>query len=163
MNKICKFSLSLVLMSMLACGGSSEKKTTENKTDSTEIKAENKPQETEQKESSDKDGVFTRSLVGAWEMQESEGLTNFATMDFKEDAKSFEGGGGMFAAAGTYTVENGKLIIKAKGTNPEPEIGKASNETLTIVQITDTMPYKLILKDSNGKVLNFALTRSYGD
>ncbi|MCU0445195.1 MAG: hypothetical protein MUE85_09765 [Microscillaceae bacterium] len=163
MNKIYKFSLSLALMSMLACGGASEKKTTENKTDSSEIKTENKPKEPEAKESSEKDGVLTRSLVGAWEMQESEGKTNFTRMDFKEDAKSFEGGGGMFAAEGTYTVENGKLIIKTKGTVPDPEIGKEFNETFTIVQITDTMPYKLTLKDAEGKVLNFALTASYGD
>jgi hypothetical protein len=155
MKKIVKFSLLITLTSLLACGGASEQKTTENKAENQPTEEKSEGEKADNGDSS-KDESLTRSLVGRWDFESGEttgeldGLWYFFTTEGK-----FEAGGGMFGVEGTYTVKDGLLIIKSKQTAPDPEIGKEHNVTYTIVEVTNKAPYKLTLKNSKGNTLNY--------
>jgi len=165
MRTIFKLSALIVLMSLWACGGSSEQSATEAKEGTAQ-------EETSQGGvSTQEDERLSRTIVGKWAYESGEISDELdgLMLDFNVP-EQFSAVGGMFSAEGTYSVKGGKLIIKAKVLTGEEPAGREFTKTFTIVNVSEeaveingVLTYSLSLKNDKGAVLVYNLVESYGD
>ena len=106
----------------------------------------------------EKNGIMERSLVGEWSQGD---LTKF-TFGPEENRCLYSDPA--TDLKGTYRVENGNTLIVEADNKEEYEknTGRKGKMVYKIVQITEQLPYKLILQDGEVK-MTFNLTKSFGD
>lgn len=167
--------ITIVLALLLwSCGGESADSTDTASSDSSQVSEENNEENTEEIPESEEtetsgesslnmaDDVAARSLVGKWVLDWDEEGDPYLSRDFLPEFEYVAEAVGL-RMTGTYTVENGFLIVEATVDEGYSMAREKIQEKIKIVEITEEMPYQIKLKDAEGKILVYNLKESYGD